>query len=132
MDNNRQRTNLNSMKKLIIILFLIPLSLQAQITTDKYYHASAGIVLSSGMYTLGQFSNRELNPIAPSLIAFTGGCAKEFYDSMNGRQFSGSDLLFTTVSGIATNLVLNLVWKKKKKYKHRKDPFDYEPELVTK
>jgi len=118
------------MEKLLIILILIPLSLNAQIKPDKYYHASAGIVLSGGMYTIGQFSERDMNPIAPSLIAFTGGCAKEFYDSMNGGYFSYNDLIWTTASGIVTNIALKLIWKKKPKIK--KDPYDYEPDLVKK
>jgi len=106
------------MKKLITILFLFSFTLNAQIKQDKYYHVGAGIVLSSGMYTIGQYSYKEMNPIAPSLIAITGAASKEFYDTFNTGYFSYSDFAFTALSGIATNIIIRAIWKPKKKNKY--------------
>jgi len=118
------------MKKLILILFLIPLCFNAQIKKDKYYHASAGIVIASGTYAIGQFSEREMNPAAPALMAFTAGCGKEFFDVMNGGYFSYEDVLWTTASGIAVNFVIRKIWKPRKKVTQKEEIFDYNPPLT--
>lgn len=118
------RKNMAAIYKTTILLLLISISSFAQIKPDKYYHAGAGVTISAGVYTIGQYSYREMNPIAPSLVAFTAGAFKEFYDSMRGGQFSNEDLLFTTASGIATNIIMNIIWKRKKGRKVKKDPFD--------
>jgi len=110
------------MKKLITIIFLIPFICFSQIKPDKYYHAGAGMVLSAGMYTIGQYSYREMNPIAPSLIAMTGGFTKEMFDCFNTGKFSGKDMLWTTASGIVVNAAMALIWKRKKG-KHKKIEF---------
>ena len=104
------------MKKLITILFLFAFSLQAQITEDKYYHAGAGVIISSGMCVLDYHSKRDMNPIAPTLAAFSVGFFKELADGYkpNGR-FSGQDLLFTTASAAIVNIGYKLIFKKKKK-----------------
>ena len=112
------------MKKLITILFLFAFTANAQITTDKYYHASAGVILSGVTYSIGQYSNREMNQIAPSLISISAGAAKEFYDVMDGRTFSYSDFAWTAASGIITNIVIRAIWKPRKKVK--KDIYDLE------
>jgi len=117
------------MKKLIIVSFLFAFSMNAQIKTDKYYHAGAGIILSSSMYTIGQYTVREMNPVAPSLIAISGGAAKEFFDVMNGKTFSYSDFACTALSGIATNAIMRAIWKPKKK---KVDIFDIKNDpLIT-
>ena len=113
--------NIINMKKLTIILFLFAFTMNAQITTDKYYHASAGVILSGVTYSIGQYTYREMNPIAPSLIAITGGAAKEFFDVMDGRTFSYSDFAWTAASGIITNIVIRAIWKPRKK---KKDIYD--------
>ncbi len=117
-------------KNLVILLMLINLNLIGQIKPDKYYHASAGVLISGSTYTIGQFSKREMNPIAPSLLSLTGACSKEFYDTMNGGYFSYKDALWTTVSGVVTSRIIRVIWKPKKKDKP--DPFDFNPELVEK
>jgi len=99
--------------------------MNAQITADKYYHASAGIIISSATYSIGQYTCRDMNPIAPSLISITGGTAKEFYDVMSGKRFSYNDLAWTAFSGIATNIVIRAIWKPRKK---NKDIFEIENE----
>ena len=120
------------MKKLITILFLFAFTANAQITTDKYYHASAGIILSSATYSIGQYTYREMNPIAPSLIAITGGAAKEFYDVMDGRTFSYSDFAWTAASGIITNIVIRAIWKPRKKVKKDIYEIKNDPLIVVK
>ena len=116
------------MKKLITILFLFAFSMNAQ--TDKYYHAGAGTILSGGTYVLDQLVfKREMNPVAPSLIAISGGAAKEFFDVMNGKTFSYSDFACTALSGIATNAIMRAIWKPKKK---KVDIFDIKNDpLIT-
>lgn len=105
------------MKKLITILFLSTISLTAQIQPDKYYHAGAGTVIAAGTHFSQSLFEREMNPIAPSLMAFTAGFSKEMFDCMSGRKFSGSDLIWTTASGIVTNAILRTIYKPKpKKY----------------
>ena len=105
------------MRVIIIFILCFSLNLNAQIAKDKYYHAGAGVVLSGSTYVISQNISREMNPIAPSLIAFTGACSKEFYDSLNGGRFSWQDAAFTTVSGVLTNYLIRKIWKPKKKKK---------------
>lgn len=118
------------MKKLIIILFLIPVFCNAQIKQDKYYHAIAGVGIATGVHFSQGLFYREMNPIAPSLVTASVGFGKEMFDAMNGGQFSFSDLGFTVVSGISTNVILRIIHKPKPK--KLKDPYDYEynPELI--
>lgn len=99
------------MKTLTILLLLIALNCKSQIQQDKYYHASAGVVLSSGMYLFG---SENINPIAPSLVAITGAAYKETFDSMGGGNFDGKDFAFTAISGIITNIALHYIFKKRK------------------
>ena len=95
---------------------LIPFGMNAQITEDKYYHAGAGAVISTGVCIWDYHSKREMNPIAPTLAAFSVGFFKELADGYkpNGR-FSGQDLLFTTASAAIVNIGYKLIFKKKKK-----------------
>jgi len=116
------------MKKLITILLMFAITVNAQIQQDKYYHASAGTLLAGATYTIGQYSYRDMNPIAPSLIAITGGTAKEFYDVMSGKRFSYNDLAWTALSGIATNIIIRAIWKPRKK---NKDIFEIENEPLN-
>jgi hypothetical protein len=118
------------MKKLIIILLLIPVFCNAQIKQDKYYHSIAGIGISTGVHFSQGLFYREMNPIAPSLITMSAATFKEGYDVMNGGNYSWSDWAFTTISGIATNAVLRAIYKPKPK--KLKDPYNetFNPELI--
>jgi hypothetical protein len=100
-----------------------------QIKPDKYYHAGAGCIISVGTYALGQYAKREMNPIAPSVLAIGGAWAKESIDSYRGGQFSYSDFAWTAISGIVTNIVIRQIWKPRKKIK---DPFDIENDPLVK
>ena len=112
------------MKKLILIIILLTnANIFAQIQPDKYYHAGAGCIIASSMYTVGQYSEREMNPIAPALVSLTAGFFKEGIDAMSGRQFNSKDLIWTTASGIVTNVVIRAIWKPKRKVKHTDDIF---------
>ena len=115
------------MKKLLTILFFIPFLCFSQIGKDKYYHASAGAIIAAGTYSIGYYSKRDMNPIAPTLVAFTAGFGKEMYDSFHTGNFSGKDLLWTTASALVINVGMRLIWKKE--HKKLKREIDFEPEL---
>jgi len=112
------------MKKLLLFLVLmIPIIVNAQLRKDYVYHAAAGSTIACGMYTVGQYSQREMFTFAPELIAMTGGAAKEFVDSMSGGYFSGKDFLITTAFGIIAGRTIRLIWKPRKK-EIKIDPYD--------
>lgn len=111
------------MKKLILILFLVPIFLNAQITRDKYYHAGAGFVISQGSFSFINYKTNDYKlAFRASLMLNT--CAafgKEMCDSFQKRDFSYQDFTFTLVSGFATSLVNRQLQKRE----HRKKEIDY-------
>jgi hypothetical protein len=121
----------NNMKKIIIIIFLlIRIICEAQIAKDKYYHAIAGVPISSGVHFSQKLFYREMNPVAPSLIAISAATFKESFDAINGGVYSWSDWAATSISGVITNAILQVFWKQKPK--KRKDPYEenYNPDLI--
>jgi len=108
---------------IILLLIFIPVSSFSQLRKDYVYHAAAGSTIACGMYTVGQYSQREMFTFAPELIAMTGGAAKEFIDSMSGGYFSGKDFLITTAFGVIAGRTIRLIWKPRKK-EVRYDPYD--------
>jgi len=119
------------MKKLLIILFFIPLGMSAQsdqivikFGKDKLYHATAGVTISASVILASKYIfKREMNPIAPTLIAATIGAGKEVYDGHTGGRFSDEDFLTTAISAVIINIIPYIKFKKRKK-KIKQDPFD--------
>jgi len=94
------------MKKLIIILILIPFWANAQIESDKIYHGIAGIGISTSFMLVDKYVFvRETNPVFPTLVAASIATAKEGYDVMNGGIFSGKDILWTTAFAAGANIL---------------------------
>ena len=118
------------MKKLLIILLLcFTFNSYAQLNKighDKYYHAGAGAIISASIFTIGQYSQREMNPIAPVLVVSFIGFGKETIDAMNNGNFSNKDLLWTITSGAAINLILYYAWDRKHlRHKKRLNSINY-------
>ena len=106
------------MKKLIIILFILPLSLFAQMD-DKTKHKLAGNVICYGV-SEGVFQATK----KPYLSIFAGlgagilaGVTKEVYDKSKGGQFNSFDLGATAFGSALSTMVftvrLDLYYKKK-------------------
>jgi hypothetical protein len=74
----------------------------------------AGISIAASTYAIGQFSDREMNPVAPILVASLAGFGKETIDAMTTGRWNGKDFAFTVASAAITNLVMHYVWKKNK------------------
>ena len=119
------------MKKLTIILLLIPICLNAQMRleedysfkTDKQYHASAGILISTGMFA---FVNNKTNDVnlafnAAWMSGTTAGLLKEGFDLMSGREISTADFGYTAIGALANALLLRQITKHRNKKKAKKD-----------
>jgi hypothetical protein len=116
---------------IIGIILLVPILCDAQIKQDKIYHAGAGVSITGGVFYSQYLCEREMNPIAPSLIGITAGFGKEMYDVMDGRFFSYSDFAYTAISSVITNIILEVIHKPRKKMK-KYDFDEYNPPLVKK
>ena len=119
------------MKKLITILFLFAFSVNAQFKSnlnfqlsedwsfkiDKQYHAIAGATISGTVFTLVYIKTKDesLAMRAGWMSACTAGFLKEFSDGMQGKEISLSDLLYTTLSGVAVGYIFKVVVKHRKK-----------------
>jgi hypothetical protein len=106
------------MNRLVLILLLVPYFVTAQIKPDKYYHAIAGSTISVSIYTVGQYSEREMFKFAPELMGITAGFTKECFDGVNTGKFSYQDFAWTAASSIVTSQIIKLIWKRKKKKKY--------------
>ena len=83
------------MKKLILILLLLPLMAKAQfIKDDKLKHKLAShLIVHAGGYMMYKASNRAGLSIATSIAAsLLTGYFKESYDKSQGREFSNDDM----------------------------------------
>lgn len=120
-------------KTVILILFLSFFNICfSQISNDKYYHCTAGVIISGGTYMSSRLFAREMNPIAPSLVTIACASAKEGFDAFNGGQFSYSDWSCTVISGVVTNIVMKILIKQKRKQKEVYDPFELKNIPLTK
>ncbi len=128
------------MKKLIIILLLIPFTLNAQMSEsyafkqDKQLHTIVGIGSSALVFSL---VNRKTNDIDLSFRAAWMSSAflalgKEMYDCSQGREVSLSDMTYTIGSGLLTAYVFKCVKKhrRKKKLKRLNEFWDLENEYI--
>ena len=108
------------LKKLIILLVLLPTISFAQLLTekDKQMHFTAGVLTSTFTY---DYVYRKTNNKKKALIysvasAILVGSLKELADSsQKGNSFDTRDLLATTYGGISASFTINLFTKKKKK-----------------
>lgn len=115
------------MKKLIIILFLIPVCCQAQekvfsIEKDKIYHLSAGVAISEAAYMPYYLKKWDFR--TSTKIAFWGSltlaCYKEMADSYGQTGWSWSDIGYTMTGSLVT-IGVNYGIHKLKKLKHKKE-----------
>ena len=123
------------MKNLIIILFLIPFSLNAQIELsedysfkpDKQKHAFYGAVFSGTVFTIvySKTKDESLAMRAGWMSACMAGLTKEMFDGMQGKEVSLSDLLYTTLSGVAVGYIAKVIVKVKNKRTQSKDQIYY-------
>jgi len=122
------------MKKLTVItsvLFLFAFSLQAQIElsedysfqTDKQYHVIAGGLISGTVFTVvcSKTKDESLAMRAGWMSACMAGLTKEMFDGIQGKEVSISDLLYTTLSGIAVGYLAKGIVKVKKKRQAKKN-----------
>lgn len=133
------------MKKLIIILLLMPICLNAQIKQDKINHFSAGFLISGigNITTYELIQNTDIKPFWTKAISFTVGAglgvlaghAKEKYDLRNGGYYSKMDLESTMYGSLTGSFTIRLVlWNSiPKSHVPIKDIFDIEnDELLSK
>lgn len=107
------------MKKLIIILFLFPVILKAQLSEDNVYHSVAGYGISQTSFLIiNELSNDyKLSFRASSMLVITGAFGKEYYDSFTTGNFSFKDIGFTCISGIITSYLNRQIFRKINKKK---------------
>jgi VanZ family protein len=133
---------LKKMKKLII-LFLIPFSLNAQFQLeedysfkqDKQYHVLAGAAISGTVFTIvyKKTKDESLAMRAGWMSACSAGFIKEFTGALAGKEISIADMLYTTLSGVAVGYIAKgIVKRKKKKQIDDKIIFDLENEIFIK
>lgn len=114
------------MKKLIIIIFLIPLFCQAQkkilnIQVDKIYHLSAGICISEIAY-IPYYTNK-WDFRTSTKVAFWGSltlaCYKEMADSYGQTGWNWNDIKYTMIGSLSTITINYGLYKLKKRSKKR-------------
>ncbi len=125
------------MKKLILLLFLIPFWANAQMSEsyafkqDKAYHVLAGTGISAGTFIL---VNKKTNDIdlafrAAWMSTAFAALGKEMYDGVNGKQISLADMSYTIGSGILTAYLMKGITKirdNRKRKKLNKKLYDYD------
>lgn len=115
------------MNKLLLLFMLIPLSLSAQMKTDKYYHLGVGTGISIASHLV--LKGDSVNPYKGTLITAPVAVGKEFYDLSKGGRFGYDDIIFTLIIPVLIDTSI-LIIKKIKKKRSKKDPFEYNPELT--
>ena len=113
------------MKKLIFILLLIPICLNAQIQLsedfsfkqDKVYHVLAGSGISAGTFILVNHKTNDIDLAfrAAWMSSAFAALGKEIYDGMNGKEISFADMSYTIASGILTAYAFKIITKRKRK-----------------
>lgn len=119
------------MKKLIIILLLLPFALNSQISKDKYYHICAGLGISATSHLT--LKGEDVNPFKGTILTAPVAAGKEIFDVFNGGRFSNTDFAFTMASAVIVDLgVLGYkkIFRKKRKRIIEIEP--YNPPLVKK
>lgn len=116
------------MKKLTLILFLIPFALSAQIelsddyslTKDKFDHIFTCKAISAGVFTgvYAKTEDAELSFNASWIAAFLASLGKEMGDLAAAENFSLSDFLYGTGSGVVT---AGIIYGAVKLVEHRKE-----------
>lgn len=119
------------MKKLILILLLLPLCLSAQIKQDKLLHFGAGATIATASHLT--LKGEDVNPFKGTLLTAPIAAGKEMFDVFNGGRFSNTDFAFTVASAVIVDLGV-LGYKKifKKKRKRIIKIEEYNPPLVKK
>lgn len=134
------------MKRLIIILMLIPLGLSAQLDyhvgsyyfgKDKFYHFGGGAAISLGdklakveWKKTGQNFYRtpkeDINPFSGTLWAAIASIVWEVANTTKGKEISFEDIWFSVGGAFVVDLGFYLGRKKKETI----DPYDFNPELT--
>jgi hypothetical protein len=122
------------MKKLIIILLLIPILANAQMQlsedwsfkADKVKHGIAGVVIAIPSYYLmyNYTGDHEVSRNAAWMIPAFAALGKEFTDGMQGKEISLADAGYTIFSGLVTAWVCKGIAKRKQRKWEKK--FDIE------
>ena len=102
------------MIKYILILF-VSFSF-AQIPEDKKLHFAAGNVIGAGGYAWSYYQHYDKKRAAINGVcwAFAGGVMKEIYDGTSGNGYVElNDVWATTIGGLVSVYVINLLNKKK-------------------
>lgn len=128
-------------KSIIILLFLIPLTLNAQIQfsddfsfkKDKLWHTVGGGGISIGTYLIISNHINKKYPVklitsyklarrGAWMASCTGGLLWEMRGMMMGKPLSWSDMTYTTASGVATAWLMYglTAWKFKRKMKRER------------
>ena len=92
-----------------LLIFLIPMFTFGQfIEKDKQMHLLAGASSGSLAYSIAK--NENVKPLIPTLgLSTFMGVVKETIDEITYKGWDNRDLLFTTLGGLASFLVLELV-----------------------
>lgn len=100
-------------KKLIIILFLIPVLCKAQLAKDKEAHLAFGTFFGvAGNGIVWELTGNKTLAFGSGVLLGSGvGIAKELYDK-NRTGFSNQDLKYTIAGAILGSLSLRLIINK--------------------
>ena len=105
--------------KILVLLFFVQFSLQAQVEEDKALHFAAGAFSgAAGALIASKISKRNrfwtvTGSVAASLVA---GLAKEAIDKGNGGKWDNGDLAATVLGGVTVGVSIELFSKKEGKY----------------
>lgn len=107
------------MKKLTIILLMIPILAGAQIAEDKIHHFSCGAMIAgvANITTYDLIKDTRLKPSYSKIVAMAvglgigmlAGHAKEIYDEKQGRYYSHSDYKATGYGALFGTVSVRLV-----------------------
>lgn len=110
------------MKKLIIILFLIPVFCRAQIHQDKIYHTTAGIVITEACYI--PYYSKKWDFGTSTRVSFAAismvSMGKEMVDAYSGGRFSFEDIGYDMIGWgitVGCNYIIHRIKVKKLKKK---------------
>lgn len=110
--------------KILVLLFFVQFSLQAQVEEDKALHFAAGAFSgAAGALIASKISKRNrfwtvTGSVAASLVA---GLTKEAIDKSNGGKWDNGDLAATGLGGLTVGVSIELFSKKSGKYYVRRD-----------
>lgn len=110
------------MKKLILILLLIPLFSYGQIPIDKRFHFYAGAIASTATYgfVIHRTNNKKKAFFYSVGMGVLAGLTKEVLDEWRYGGFDGNDLLATGLGGLTASTTLTIFVKKDRKDSRKK------------